>query len=206
MSRWPNSDPLGYSAPKSIESFLKSIIRREKASLLGEIDLETPREYGGINWSLLELANYQMSNRVILKDLDAQQHQLQYPASLAIWAVGHAQMSDEGGKLWDLLGEYSQTEKSKIAKKFTQSMDLLHFDLFEQELQDAQKHAQLASIHAMIPDFAVPRFGEVVAHGVRFNRPKELIVDEILHDTTISKGIARLFSARREMARESPPR
>ena len=199
MSTWPDSDPLGYSAPKSIEGYLKSTIRSEGSSLLGEIDLQTPRDYAGINWSLLDLANYQINNRVILQDLDAQQHQLQFPATLAIWAVGHAQISDEGGKLWDLLENYSQAEKSKIAKKFTQAMDLLNFDLFIDELQEAQKHAQLASIHAMIPDFAVPKFGQVVGQGVRLNRPIDQILEEILHDPTISKGVARLFSARHEM-------
>ena len=75
LSTWPDSDPLGYSAPKSIEGYLKSTIRNEGSSLLGEIDLQTPRDYAGINWSLLDLANYQINNRVILQDLDAQQHQ-----------------------------------------------------------------------------------------------------------------------------------
>ena len=199
MRTWPDSDPLGYSAPKSIEGFLKSVIRSEEPSLLGEIDLQTPRDYAGINWSLLDLANYQISKRVILADLGAQQHQLQFPATLAIWAVGHAQMSDEGGKLWDLLEEYSQAERSKIAQKFTQAMGLLNFDLFVDELREAQKHAQLASIHAMLPDFAIPKFGQVVGQGVRLNRPVDQILEEILHDSTISKGIARLFSARHEM-------
>ena len=199
MNTWPDADPLGYSAPKSIEGYLKSTIRSENPSLLGEIDLQTPRDYAGIDWSLLDLANYQISKRVILKDLDAQQHQLQFPATLTIWAVGHAQMSDEGGKLWDLLDDYSQAERSKIAKKFTQAMDLLNFDLFIDELQEAQKHAQLASIHAMIPDFAIPKFGQVVGQGVRLNRPADQILEEILHDPTISKGVSRLFSARHEM-------
>lgn len=200
MSTWPNSDPIGYSTPKSIEGYLKSVIRSEEVSLLGEIDLATPRDYAAINWSLLELANYQIDNRVILKDLDAKQHQLQFPATIAIWAVGHAQISDEGGKLWDLLEEYSSVEKSKFAKKFTESMDLLNFDLFTDELQEAQKHAQLASIHAMIPDFAIEKFGDVVAQGARLNSSKEQILENILQDVTISKGVARLFSARQEMA------
>jgi len=200
LSTWPNSDPVGYSTPKSIEGYLKSIIRSEEVSLLGEIDLTTPRDYAGINWSLLELANHQIDSWVILKDLDVKQHQLQFPATIAIWAVGHAQISDEGGKLWDLLEEYSSVEKSKFAKKFTESMDLLHFDLFTDELQEAQKHAQLASIHAMIPDFAIVKFGDVVAQGARLNSSKEQILENILQDVTVSKGVARLFSARREMA------
>ena len=199
MSKWPDADPLGYSSPKSIEGYLKSTIRSEDPSLLGEVDLQTTRDYAGINWSLLDLANYQISNRVIIEDLEAQQHQLQYPATLAIWAVGHAQLSDEGGKLWDLLEEYSQAEKTKIAKKFTHAMDFLNFDLFIDELKDAQKHAQLASIHAMIPDFAIPKFGQVVSHGVRLNRPADQILEEILNDPSISKGVARLFLARPEM-------
>jgi len=200
LSTWPNSDPVGDSAPKSIEGYLKRVIRSEEVSLLGEIDLATPRDYAGINWSLLDLANYQINNRVILKDLEAKQHQLQFPATIAIWAVGHAQTSDEGGKLWDLLEEYSSVEKGKFAKKFTESMDLLNFDLFTDELQEAQKHAQLASIHAMIPDFAIVKFGDVVAQGARLNSSKEQILENILQDVTISKGVARLFSARQEMA------
>ena len=197
---WPDSDPYGKSEPNEIETYLKIILSRNQVSLLGEIDLQTPTDYADTNWSLLDLANYQLERRVMVKHLDVEPWRWKFPATLAIWSVGHAQISDEGGKLWEQLEGYSSGEKVKLAQKFTQSMEYLHFDLFENELQGAQKHSQLASIHAMIPDFAIRRFGEVVGKGVQFNSPKEQIVEEILQDSTISKGVARLFSARREMA------
>ena len=200
MKTWPDSDPYGKSVPNEIETYLKIILSRNQVSLLGEIDLQTPTEYADINWSLLDLANFQLERRVLVKHLDDEPWKWKFPATLAIWSVGHSQISDEGGKLWEQLEGYSSAEKAKLAQKFTQSMEYLHFDLFENELKGAQKHSQLASIHAMIPDFAIRRFGEVVAKGVRFNTPKEQIVEEILQDSTISKGVARLFSARREMA------
>ena len=200
MSTWPDTDPVGYSEASSIEVFLKSEIRREQPSLLGQMDLTTPRNYGGIGWSLLQLASYLIERREIVKDLDAKPHEIRFPATICIWSVGQAQISDEGGKLWDLLEEYSSVEKSRFAKKFTESMDLLNFDLFTNELQEAQKHAQLASIHAMIPDFAIEKFADVVAQGTRLNTSKEQILENILQDVTISKGVARLFSARQEMA------
>lgn len=200
MLKWPDPDRYDKSDCFEIEHYLRTVIRHNEVTLLGEIDLNSQTDYAGIGWSLLDLANHQIDQRVMVNYLNLEPWQWNFPATLAIWSVGHSQSSEEGGKLWDQLEDYSTTQRSKLAQKFTNSMDLLHFDLFENELQVAQKHVQLASIHAMIPDFAIPRYAEIVEHGVRLDRPREQILEEIISDPAISKGVARLFSARRELA------
>ena len=197
---WPSDAGISASEPEEIENYLRSVIRDSHVSLIGEIDLTTPTDYAGIGWSLLELANYQMESTAVRDFLSSKPTARKFRASIAIWAVGHAQISDEGGRLWEQLESYSSTQRANIATEFTESMKTLRFDTFEHELKGAQKHVQLASMHALLPDFSIKRFAEIVEVGVRLNRPKHLIFSEITNDPAVSKSIIRLFNARTEMA------
>ena len=195
---WPEAETSGAQSPIEIEKFLRSEIIRRQVTLIGELDLVEPTTYAGINWSLLDLANYLVSKPIIRSTLTNTSTWSNgiwpYPATLAIWSVGHAQTEKDGNKLWELLEDYSTSQKSKLAELFYQAVSSLGLEMFEGELENAQKYVQLARIHAMIPDFAIERYAEIINRGVKFNRPKIQILNEITTDTTISKGVQRLFS------------
>jgi hypothetical protein len=195
---WPEAETSGAQSPIEIEKFLRSEIIRRQVTLIGELDLVEPTTYAGINWSLLDLANYLVSKPIIRSTLTNTSTWSNgiwpYPATLAIWSVGHAQTEKDGNKLWELLEDYSTSQKSKLAELFYQAVSNLGLEIFEGELENAQKYVQLARIHAMIPDFAIERYAEIINRGVKFNRPKIQMFNEITTDTTISKGVQRLFS------------
>jgi hypothetical protein len=195
---WPEAETSGAQSPIEIEKFLRSEIIRRQVTLIGELDLVEPTTYAGINWSLLDLANYLVSKPIIRSTLTNTSTWSNgiwpYPATLAIWSVGHAQTEKDGNKLWELLEDYSTSQKSKLAELFYQAVSNLGLEMFEGELENAQKYVQLARIHAMIPDFAIERYAEIINRGVKFNRPKIQMLNEITTDTTISKGVQRLFS------------
>ena len=195
---WPEAETSGAQSPIEIEKFLRSEIIRRQVTLIGELDLVEPTTYAGINWSLLDLANYLVSKPIIRSTLTNTSTWSNgiwpYPATLAIWSVGHAQTEKDGNKLWELLEDYSTSQKSKLAELFYQAVSILGLEMFEGELENAQKYVQLARIHAMIPDFAIERYAEIINRGVKFNRPKIQMLNEITTDKTISKGVQRLFS------------
>ncbi len=197
FENWPESASPGTQFPPSIEGFLRAEITRRQISLVGELDLVEPTVYAGIGWSLLDLANYLVSKPIIrstLTDSSTWSNGIwPYPATLAIWSVGHAQTAKDGTKLWELDG-YSSTQKTKLAELFFQSIGALGLETFEGELEKAQKYVQLARIHAMIPDFAIDRYSEIINRGVKYNRPKKQILNEVTTDALISKGVQRLFS------------
>ena len=202
MIEWPLEAAVEDRNPRSIESFLHSEIVSGHISLIGELDLAAPTIYAGIGWTLLDLANYLVSKPVIQKTLTNRDTWVvwPYPATLAIWSVGHAQTATDGNALWEKdLENYTAGQKVKLAELFTDSIAKLGLETFDGELERAQRHSQLARIHAMIPDFAVKRYAEIVENGVRHDRPKQQILEEIIRDTVISKGVIRLFSARPEM-------
>ena len=190
---WPEAETSGAQSPIEIEKFLRSEIIRRQVTLIGELDLVEPTTYAGINWSLLDLANYLVSKPIIRSTLTNTSTWSNgiwpYPATLAIWSVGHAQTEKDGNKLWELLEDYSTSQKSKLAELFYQAVSNLGLEMFEGELENAQKYVQLARIHAMIPDFAIERYAEIINRGVKFNRPKIQMLNEITTDTTISKGV-----------------
>jgi len=195
---WPDTAIPGTQSPPSIEAFLKNEIVRRKLSLVGELDLSEPTSYGGIGWSLLNLANYLVSKPIIrstLTDHSTWSNGIwPYPATLAIWSVGRAQKTEDGStKLWNLDG-YTSTQKIRLAEKFFEAISVLGLETFDGELENAQKYVQLARIHAMIPDFALDRYSEIINRGVKFNRPKFQILSEITADTIISKAVKRLFA------------
>ena len=194
---WPESAEPGKQFPPSIESFLKNEITRKQITLIGELDLIEPTSYADIGWSLLDLANYLVSKPIIkttLTDTRTWSNGIwPYPSTLAIWSVGHAQTAKDGTKLWELDG-YSTTQKAKLAELFSWSIKALGLESFEGELENAQRYVQLARIHAMIPDFAIERYCEIINRGVNFSRPKAQILNEIVSDNVISKSVARLFS------------
>jgi hypothetical protein len=82
---------------------------------------------------------------------------------------------------------------------FTKSIEKLDLATFGDELLGAQKHVQLARIHALIPDFAAQRYSEIIHRAVRYNQSKVQILNYVIDDTIISKGVRRLFSARQEI-------
>ena len=202
MMEWPLEAAVEDGNPKSIEVFLHSEIVSGHISLIGELDLAAPTTYAGIGWTLLDLANYLVFKPIIQKTLTNKDTWVvwPYPATLALWSVGHAQTARDGNALWEKdLENYSAGQKVKLAELFSDSIEKLGLETFDGELERAQRHSQLARIHAMIPDFAVRRYAEIVENGVRHDRPKQLILEEIIRDTVISKGVRRLFSARPEM-------
>jgi hypothetical protein len=194
---WPENAEPGTQSPPVIERYLKSEITRRQVTLIGELDLIEPTSYANISWSLLDLANYLVSKPIIKSTLTNTSTWSNgiwpYPSTLAIWSVGHAQTAKDGTKLWELEG-YSTSQKAKLAELFSWSIKALGLESFEGELENAQKYVQLARIHAMIPDFAIERYCEIINRGVNFNRPKVQILNEIVADSAISKSVQRLFS------------
>lgn len=196
---WPESAPIEMGNPRSIEKFLRDEIRSRQISLIGELDLMSETSYAGVGWSLYDLASY-LANKNIIKNSLTAEHMSNwsYPATLAIWSVGKAQSAEDGNKLWDLTG-YSPNQLASLAAMFTKSIEILDLATFADELLGAQKHVQLARIHAMIPDFAAQRYSEIIHRAVKFNQPKVQILNNVIDDTIISKGVRRLFSARQEI-------
>lgn len=117
---WPESDTSGGQSPLKIEKYLRSEISRQQVTLIGELDLVQPTNYAGINWSLLDLANYLISKPIIKNTLTNTNTWSDgiwpYPATIAIWSVGHAQTAEDGKKLWELLDGYAISQKSRMAE------------------------------------------------------------------------------------------
>ena len=197
---WPENAPIELGNPRSIEKFLRDEIKSRQITLIGELDLVAPTSYAGINWSLFELASYLANKNIIKNSLTVElMENWGYPATLAIWTVGKAQSAEDGAiKMWDLQ-DYSPGQLANLANMFTRSIEILGLPTFDGELLGAQKHVQLARIHAMIPDFATQRYSEIIHKAVKFNQPKTQILNNVIEDTIISKGVRRLFSARQEI-------
>jgi hypothetical protein len=197
---WPESAPSELGNPRKIEKFLESEIRSRQITLVGELDLVAESSYAGTNWSLFDLASYLVNKNIIKNSLTAElMTHWEYPATLAIWSVGQAQLAAEGDiKLWDIAG-YSSGQLANLAIMFTKSIEKLELATFSDELLGAQKHVQLARIHALIPDFAANRYSEILHRAVKYNQSKVQILNYIIDDTIISKGVRRLFSARQEI-------
>jgi hypothetical protein len=198
---WPNEKTAVYGLPLRIEKFLADIIRSQRITLIGELDLATPVEYGDVNWSLFELAKFQIE-RDVMKDFLSSSSKMGkwlFPASLAIWSVGHAQSAEDGSFAFWNLPDYSDNQQVKLAQLFTQSIAQLRLETFAKDLEGKQRHVQLARIHALIPDFAIERYGAIVKSGVTYESPIEQILEEVLSDITVSKGVSRLFTAHRDL-------
>jgi len=196
---WPENAPGELGNPRRIEQFLENEIRSRQVTLVGELDLISETSYAGINWSLFELASYLVNKNIIKNSLTPElMSNWSYPATLAIWSVGQAQLAEDGNKLWDISG-YSAGQLASLALMFTKSIECLDLATFEEELLGTQKHVQLARIHALIPDFAANRYSEIIHRAVRYNQSKVQILNYVIEDTIISKGVRRLFSARQEI-------
>jgi len=200
VTLWPENAPSEMGNPRSIEKFLRDEIKARQITLIGELDLVAPTSYAGINWSLYELASYLANKNIIKNSLTVElMENWGYPATLAIWTVGKAQSAEDGAiKMWDL-ADYSPGQLAHLANMFSRSIQLLELPIFDGELLGAQKHVQLARIHAMIPDFAAERYSEIIHRAVKYNQPKFQILNNVIEDTIISKGVRRLFSARQEI-------
>lgn len=199
-TEWPETAPGIMGNPVNIEKFLKEEITSRQVTLIGELDLVAETSYAGVGWSLYELASYLANKNIIKNSLTAEQmSDWKYPATLAIWSVGKAQAAEDGAiKMWDLQ-DYSPGQLANLANMFTRSIEILGLPTFDGELLGTQKHVQLARIHAMIPDFATQRYSEIIHKAVKFNQPKTQILNHVIEDTIISKGVRRLFSARQEI-------
>lgn len=196
---WPENAPSELGNPRSIEKFLETEIRSRQVTLIGELDLVSETSYAGVSWSLFELASYLVNKNIIKNSLTSElMANWNYPATLAIWSVGQAQLAEDGNKLWDIPG-YSPGQLANIAAMFTKSIEILDLATFGDELLGAQKHVQLARIHALIPDFAAQRYSEIIHRAVKYNQSKLQIFNYVVDDTIISKGVRRLFSARQEI-------
>jgi hypothetical protein len=196
---WPENAPIELGNPRKIEMFLEDEIRSRQITLIGELDLVSESSYAGINWSLFDLASYLVNKNIIKNSLTAElMANWSYPATLAIWSVGQAQLAEDGNKLWDIPG-YSPGQLASLASMFTKSIEHLELATFGDELLGAQKHVQLARIHALIPDFAAQRYSEIIHRAVKYNQSKVQILNYVIDDTIISKGVRRLFSARQEI-------
>lgn len=197
---WPENAPSELGNPRKIEQFLENEIRSRKITLVGELDLISATSYAGINWSLFDLASYLVNKNIIKNSLTSElMANWSYPATLAIWSVGQAQLAEEGDtKLWHIAG-YSSGQLASLALMFTKSIEILDLATFRDELLGTQKHVQLARIHAMIPDFATHRYSEIIHRAVKYNQSKVQILNYVIDDTIISKGVQRLFSARQEI-------
>ena len=196
---WPENAPSELGNPRSIERFLQDEIQSRQVTLIGELDLVSETSYAGINWSLFDLASYLVNKNIIKNSLTSElMSNWAYPATLAIWSVGQAQLAEDGNKLWDIPG-YSPGQLASLALMFTNSIDKLNLATFGDELLGAQKHVQLARIHALIPDFAAHRYSEIIHRAVKYNQSKVQILNYVIEDTIISKGVRRLFSARQEI-------
>ncbi len=196
---WPENAPSELGNPRSIERFLDDQIRSRQVTLIGELDLVSETSYAGVNWSLFDLASYLVNKNIIKNSLTSElMANWAYPATLAIWSVGQAQLAEDGNKLWDIPG-YSPGQLANLALMFTKSIEQLELATFGDELLGAQKHVQLARIHALIPDFAAQRYSEIIHRAVKYNQSKVQILNYVIDDTIISKGVRRLFSARQEI-------
>ena len=198
-SSWPENAPSELGNPRKIEKFLDDEIRSRQVTLIGELDLVSESSYAGINWSLFDFASYLVNKNIIKNSLTSElMANWNYPATLAIWSVGQAQLAEDGNKLWDIPG-YSSGQLASLALMFTKSIEKLDLATFGDELLGAQKHVQLARIHALIPDFAAQRYSEIIHRAVKYNQSKLQILNYVIDDTIISKGVRRLFSARQEI-------
>ncbi len=197
---WPDSAPIELGNPRSIENYLEDQIRSRNITLIGELDLVSETSYAGINWTLFELASYLVNKNIIKTSLTSEyMANWPYPATLAIWSVGQAQLAEEGDlKLWDISG-YSSSQLASLALMFTKSIEKLDLETFGDELLGAQKHVQLARIHALIPEFATQRYSEIIRRAVKYNQSKIQILNYVIDDTIISKSVRRLFTARQEL-------
>jgi hypothetical protein len=196
---WPENAPSELGNPRSIERFLDDQIRSRQITLIGELDLVSETSYAGVSWSLFDLASYLVNKNIIKNSLTSElMANWAYPATLAIWSVGQAQLAEDGNKLWDIPG-YSSGQLANLALMFTKSIEQLELATFGDELLGAQKHVQLARIHALIPDFAAQRYSEIIHRAVKYNQSKVQILNYVIDDTIISKGVRRLFSARQEI-------
>lgn len=198
-TEWPESAPVELGNPIRIEEFLSSEIQKRNITLVGELDLREPTSYAGTGWSLFDLANYLANKNIIKNSLTVEKMKdWKYPATLAIWSVGRAQLAEDGNKHWDLDG-YSPNQRSGLATMFSNSIEKLKLETFEGELLGAQRHVQLARIHAMIPDFAAKRYSDLIHKAVKYHRPKIQILQDVIEDTIISKGVKRLFTAKQDI-------
>lgn len=197
---WAGVDDDTVKNPRAIESFFKETIKSSQVTLLGEIDLNTPVNYGGTNWSLSELSEYLIEKPVIVNNLAKNTLEvIDYAATIAIWAVSRAQNLEIGTELWTNSG-FGGNKLTKLPEKFSLSIEALGLETFEGQLDGRQRHIALARLHAMIPVYATQRFVEVVRNSFRYLRSKENLHFRILQDESVSEAVRMLCELEPEIS------
>lgn len=197
---WTGIDDDSIKNPRAIETFFKETIKSSQVTLLGEIDLNTPVNYGGTNWSLAELSEYLIEKPVIVSNLSKNSLDvIDYAATIAIWAVSRAQNLETGTELWTNSG-FGGGQLTKLPEKFSRSIEALGLETFAGQLEGRQKHIALARLHAMIPVYATHRFVEVVRNSFRYLRSKESLHYRILQDDSVSEAVRMLCELEPEIS------
>lgn len=201
MIEWPEASEPGSSNPLSIEIYLREVILESDVTLLGEIDFDVSRVYGGLDWSLRNLAAYAFGTQTLTKAIERWNFKTMwnYPSIIAVWSVSQAQRLDDGTELWATT-ELSNNGRSHLAKAFTQSIELLGLEKFEEQLVGAQAHMTLARIHALIPNYALPKYVNHVRRSAEFHLAPEVAVAEIIKAQDMSVPIQRLFAHNLDLA------
>ena len=197
---WPEFADQDAKNPKFIEKFLRAQIHESQVTLLGELDLTSPTNYGNTQWSLAELAEYLIEKPVIGSNLTKSSNEvLDYAATIVIWAVSRAQNLEDGTELWKN-SVLPEGKLSKVAEKFTLAISELNLETFQGMLEGRQRHITLARLHAMIPIYATNKFVEAIRIAHKFHRPKEITLQNILDNETIPVAVKLLFQTEREIA------
>lgn len=197
---WPGVDDDSVKHPFAIEKFLKETIQNSQVTLLGELDLNIPVNYGGTDWSLAQLAEYLIEKPLIVSKISKSNTEvMEFAATIAIWAVARAQNLDTGTELWTNSG-FEGSKLTKLPEKFTQSIEFLGLESFNGLLEGRQRHISLARLHAMIPVYATTKFVEVVKNSHKYLRAKETLLHRILENDSVSEAVKLLCELEPEIA------
>jgi hypothetical protein len=200
LTKWPaHADPLTAN-PRKIEVFLEDLIVQAQVTLLGEIDLDAPSNYHDCGFTIWELANFVFSKPVITNGLTNRiSGPWRYPAVVAIWSVSQAQRLEDGTELWTT-ADLDARKRIVLAKTFSESIDLLHLENFDEKLLGMQHHIMLARFHAIIPTYAIENYASLIRRGTEFHYPPALVFSDITHSQVLSKAVTKLFEAKHELA------
>lgn len=197
---WPADADQDAKNPKFIEKFLRAQINESQVTLVGELDLTSPTNYGNTRWSLAEIAEYLIEKPVIGSNLTKSTNEvLDYAATIVIWAVSRAQNLEDGTELWRN-SVLPDSKLSKVAEKFTLAISELDLETFQGMLEGRQRHITLARLHAMIPIYATSKFVEAIRISHKYHRPKEITLQNIVDNETIPVAVKLLFQTEREIA------
>lgn len=197
---WPEYADSDSKNPRYLEKFLRDQIQKSQITLIGELDLTAPTNYGGTGWSMAQIAEYLIEKPVIGSNLAKSTNEvLDYSATIATWAVSRAQNLDEGTILWKN-SVLPDNKLTKVAEKFSLAIDHLGLETFEGRLEGRQRHITLARLHALIPIYATSKFVEAMSIGHRYHRSIESIFQNVLENEVMPVAVRLLFETEKEIA------